>query len=171
LMALAARNGWRVYFLGGAPGAAAEARTRLQHALPALQIVGVDAPHVDADGGLANEADVLERIAAAAPDLILVGLGSPKQERWIARYRASLGDAVAVAVGVSLEFMAGYVRRAPRWMSQAGLEWLFRLSQEPGRLWRRYLLRDPYFVWIVLRQMSGGGRIDLSPRGADSALL
>lgn len=156
LMGVAARNGWRVYFLGGAPGAAAEAHRRLRERLPLLQVVGIDAPKADADGALMNEAEVLGRIRAAAPDLILVALGSPKQERWIGRYRESLGPTVAVGVGVSLEFLAGYVQRAPRWMQLAGLEWLHRLCQEPGRLWKRYFLRDPFFVWIILRQMLTG---------------
>jgi N-acetylglucosaminyldiphosphoundecaprenol N-acetyl-beta-D-mannosaminyltransferase len=82
---------------------------------------------------------------------VFVAFGAPKQEFWIERARPALGAAVAVAVGASLEFVVGRVRRAPAWMSQAGLEWLFRLGQEPRRLWRRYLLRDPQFLLVVGR--------------------
>jgi N-acetylglucosaminyldiphosphoundecaprenol N-acetyl-beta-D-mannosaminyltransferase len=94
---------------------------------------------------------VVERVRAARPDLVLVALGSPKQERWVGRALPQIRPAVVVGVGASLDFLAGAVRRAPRWMSRAGLEWLFRLWQEPRRLARRYLLRDPRFLPILAR--------------------
>jgi N-acetylglucosaminyldiphosphoundecaprenol N-acetyl-beta-D-mannosaminyltransferase len=149
LVRLAAAEGWRVYLVGGAPGTAAAAAARFRSELGA-EVVGHEAPLVSPAGESADEEAVLARIRAARPDLVLVAFGAPKQELWIERARTTLGPAVAVAVGASLEFVVGRVRRAPAWMSRAGLEWAFRLAQEPRRLWRRYLLRDPRFVLVAL---------------------
>jgi N-acetylglucosaminyldiphosphoundecaprenol N-acetyl-beta-D-mannosaminyltransferase len=151
LLARAAERGWRVYFLGGAPGVAALARDKLRESLPRLQIVGIDAPRIDVDEAPEMQAALLDRIRALAPDLVFVALGAPKQEIWIDLVRDQLRPAVLFGVGASLDFVAGTIPRAPTWMSQSGLEWLFRLVREPGRLWRRYLLRDPKFVLIVGR--------------------
>jgi N-acetylglucosaminyldiphosphoundecaprenol N-acetyl-beta-D-mannosaminyltransferase len=85
---------------------------------------------------------------------VLVAFGSPKQELWIHHHREQLGAAVAVAIGASLDFVAGRVKRAPAWMSRAGLEWVYRLAQEPRRLWRRYLVNDPKFLGILLRELA-----------------
>ncbi len=153
LLARAAQRGWRVYLLGGAPGVAALARDRLRETLPALQIVGVDAPRIDIDEPSEARAATLGRIQVAAPDLVLVALGAPKQEIWIDLVRDQLRPAIFFGVGASLDFVAGTLPRAPAWMSQSGLEWLFRLTREPGRLWRRYLLRDPKFLLIVGRSL------------------
>jgi N-acetylglucosaminyldiphosphoundecaprenol N-acetyl-beta-D-mannosaminyltransferase len=147
---LAASRGWRVYLLGGAPGAAAAAAARMSREFGA-NVVGVDAPAVTAEGDQVAEQAIVERIQAARPDLIFVALGSPKQERFCERIRERVGPAVLLGVGVSLSFVAGYVRRAPRLISRLGLEWLYRLVQEPRRLWRRYLVEDPQFLGIVWR--------------------
>ena len=92
-----------------------------------------------------------QRVAESGAQLLLVALGSPKQELWIHRHRGELGPVVAVGVGASIDFVAGMVRRAPAWMSRAGLEWLFRLAQEPRRLFRRYLVEDVRFLPILWR--------------------
>lgn len=148
LMAVAARRGWRVYLLGGAPGAADAAAGRLAREL-GVRIVGVDAAWIDL--ALAGADAAAERVRAASPDLVLVALGCPKQERWIFRAAPHIRPAVAVAVGAALDFIAGHVRRAPPWMSRAGLEWLFRLAQEPRRLAYRYLVKDPRFLAVLAR--------------------
>jgi N-acetylglucosaminyldiphosphoundecaprenol N-acetyl-beta-D-mannosaminyltransferase len=163
LVERAARRGWRVYLLGGAPGVAAQAAERLQARFPDLLLAGADAPRVtlaerDAEGDAA-----LARLAAARPELVLVALGAPKQELWIHRNRAALAPAVAVGVGASLDFVAGRVRRAPRWMSRTGLEWLWRLGREPRRLWRRYLVQDPAFAAILWRELRALRRLPRSP--------
>ncbi len=150
LMELAARRRWRVYLLGGEPGVAEEAAVRLEREL-GLRVAGVDAPAVELDGPPGASDGAIERVRAARPDLALVALGAPKQERWIHRALPRIRPAVAMAVGASLDFLAGRVRRAPRWMARAGLEWAFRLAQEPRRLGRRYLLKDPRFLAIVAR--------------------
>jgi N-acetylglucosaminyldiphosphoundecaprenol N-acetyl-beta-D-mannosaminyltransferase len=152
LLERAAERGWRIYFLGGAPGVAEQACAQLRASLPELRIVGVDAPLVRIDEPPEAREAVLARVRAAKPELVLVALGAPKQEVWIDQCRSALEPAVLLGVGASLDFVARTIPRAPVWMKSAGLEWLFRLSREPRRLWRRYLLQDPRFVGIVARQ-------------------
>jgi N-acetylglucosaminyldiphosphoundecaprenol N-acetyl-beta-D-mannosaminyltransferase len=118
-----------------------------------LRIVGIDSGRIDVNGGPEVQRPILDRIAAAQPDLLLVALGAPKQELWSHEQRAGLGSAVAVGVGASLDFIAGAQRRAPRWMSESGLEWAYRLAQDPKRMASRYLLRDPQFFGIVAKQL------------------
>ena len=149
----AARRGWRLYLLGGAPGVADEAGRRLQALFPALMLAGTDAPLLSADPGDPASAAALARLRAARPDLVLVALGAPKQELWIDRHRDALRPAVAVGIGAALDFLAGRARRAPRLVSRAGLEWLWRLAREPRRLWRRYLVQDPAFAAILWREL------------------
>lgn len=147
---LAAEEGWSVYLLGGLPGAAELAAERLR-ALCNVRIVGVDAAMVSADGDAPGDIAVIERIRAARPDIVFVALGTPKQELFIWRVLDQIRPAVAIGVGASLDFLSGYVTRAPRWVSDAGFEWAYRLVQDPKRLWRRYLVRGPRFVGIVWR--------------------
>lgn len=149
LLQRAAAGGWGVYVLGGAPGSAETAARRMEREL-AVRVVGLDAPRIEVAGGPGEE-EVVERIRSARPDIILVGLGSPKQERFIARVLPRVRPAIALGVGASIDFLAGRARRAPRWISAAGLEWLFRLLHEPRRLARRYLVRDPRFVLVFGR--------------------
>jgi N-acetylglucosaminyldiphosphoundecaprenol N-acetyl-beta-D-mannosaminyltransferase len=156
----AAARGWRVYLLGGGTGVAADAAARLQARFPRVNVVGVDAPRIGADGSDGDAGAALARLRAANPDLVMVALGAPKQELWIHRHREALAPAVAVGVGGSLDFIAGRVRRAPRWASRAGLEWAWRLAREPRRLWRRYLVDDLRFGPILVRELRarrGGG--------------
>jgi N-acetylglucosaminyldiphosphoundecaprenol N-acetyl-beta-D-mannosaminyltransferase len=153
LLGRAARRGWRTYLLGGAPGVAEEAARRLRARLPSLVVAGTDAPRITLEPGDPEGEAALARLRAARPDLVLVALGAPKQELWIHRHRAALGPAVAVGVGATLDFLSGRVRRAPRWVSRAGLEWLWRLGREPRRLWRRYLVQDPAFAAILWREL------------------
>jgi N-acetylglucosaminyldiphosphoundecaprenol N-acetyl-beta-D-mannosaminyltransferase len=157
LVRLAAKRRWRVYLLGGGPGVAEQAGEKLGRELGAL-IVGTDSPVVDSDGSADSSEHTLERLRAASPDLVLVAFGAPKQELWIDRFSDRIGPAVAIGVGGSLDFITGKVKRAPAWMSRAGLEWLYRLLQEPRRMWRRYLVEDPAFIAIVARSRRRAGR-------------
>jgi N-acetylglucosaminyldiphosphoundecaprenol N-acetyl-beta-D-mannosaminyltransferase len=150
LLERAGRRGLRVYFLGGGPGIALEAAEVARRRYGA-SIVGVDSPLVSRTGEATD--DVVERIRAARPHLLFVALGAPKQELFIDRYRERLLPVVSLGIGASLDFVAGRVRRAPAWVSRAGLEWLFRLSQDPKRLARRYLVDDPRFAGIFLRTL------------------
>lgn len=156
LMQLAAKKKWRVYLLGGAEGVAEEAAVLLRDKMQ-VNVVGIDTRRI---GLTANEdeANVLERLHAAAPQLVLVALGCPKQELFIDRARAALSGVVAVGVGASLDFLVGRVQRSPAWMSRVGLEWVYRLAQEPRRLWRRYLIVDTQFVFIILRALLSAPR-------------
>jgi N-acetylglucosaminyldiphosphoundecaprenol N-acetyl-beta-D-mannosaminyltransferase len=154
LLERAAARAWRVYFLGGAPGVAALARERLREQLPGLDVVGIDAPRIEVDAPPEEREAVLASVRAARPDVVLVALGAPKQEIWIDGAREALRPAVLLGIGASLDFIAGTVTRAPRWMSETGLEWLYRLSREPRRLWRRYLVRDPKFAVVVARLLT-----------------
>jgi N-acetylglucosaminyldiphosphoundecaprenol N-acetyl-beta-D-mannosaminyltransferase len=152
LMQRAGARGLKVYLLGGQPGAAVEAAEILKVQY-GVRVVGTEDGMILPDQPEAPEQKaVLERIRAAHPDLLLVGLGTPKQEIWIAQNARHFGSAVAIVVGASLDFIAGKVPRAPRWMSRAGLEWSYRLAREPRRLWRRYLVRDPKFLFILARE-------------------
>lgn len=141
-----------VYFLGSTESACVEAARRLSISMPDLRIVGWDSPAFepysdDLDGLFRG----FQRIRKAKPDLILFAFGNPKQEYAMWRYRELYYPAVGLGVGASIDFLAGKVERAPEWMSRAGFEWLFRLAQEPGRLWRRYLVRDRAILGIFLR--------------------
>jgi N-acetylglucosaminyldiphosphoundecaprenol N-acetyl-beta-D-mannosaminyltransferase len=158
LLERAAARGWRVYFLGGAPGVAATARDRLVEQLPSLQVVGVDAPRFQVTDSRESQRELVAAIRATRPDIVLVAFGAPKQEVWIDLARDELRPAVLLGIGASLDFIAGTVPRAPRWMSSNGLEWLFRLWREPGRMWRRYLVRDSRFVLVLGRALVSRGR-------------
>lgn len=153
LMQRALERRYRVFLLGGAPGVADGARVALQRDFPGLAIVGVDASRVDVDQ---ISTDLVARIKAAQPNLVLVALGAPKQEIFSSEQSEALAPAVLLGIGASLDFVAGVRNRAPAWISGLGVEWLFRLVQEPRRLARRYLLRDPRFLLIMARQLWGG---------------
>ena len=158
LARLAAERRWRVYLLGGAPGVAELAGEMMSSEL-GVHVVGTDSPVIYHDGGSDEAEMILDRLLAAQPHLVLVALGAPKQELWIDRFGGLITPAVAMGVGGSFDFMIGRVKRAPAWMSSAGLEWMFRLGQEPQRMWRRYLIEDPRFLAIVarsLRRVRGG---------------
>jgi len=154
LMERAAQRQWRVFFFGGQPGVAETAARELSDAY-GVEIVGTDSPVVRQDGRMTDPHATLSGLNSARPDLVLVALGAPKQELWIDRFRDSIAPAVAIGVGASLDFVAGRSRRAPSWLSRAGLEWFYRLIHEPRRLWRRYLVEDPRFLMIVVRQKRG----------------
>ena len=144
-----AGSGRSVYLLGGTAEESAGAAQSIGERLPSLTIVG-------AHDGYFRSADreaVIKAIHAASPDVLLVAMGFPRQEGWIAANLPRLNVRVAVAEGGSFSFISGAARRAPRWMRRAGLEWLFRLVRQPSRLRRQLSL--PVFVWLVLRQRLG----------------
>lgn len=154
----AAAKGHRLYLMGAMPGVAAKAAEVLTVRYPGLKIVGTHSPSFGFEKNEAECDEIVRRIVEAAPDVLFIGLGSPKQEKWTDRYLARLGVPVTVGVGISFDYVAGTVRRAPRWMQGAGLEWAWRLAMEPRRLWKRYLVNDPVFFWLVLKQKWNGRR-------------
>jgi N-acetylglucosaminyldiphosphoundecaprenol N-acetyl-beta-D-mannosaminyltransferase len=123
-----------------------------------LKVVGTLSPRLDMEQPPECRASVVDTVRAASPDLVLVAFGAPKQELFIAEVEEALRPAVLIGIGASLDFVAGIVPRAPAWMSRTGLEWAYRLAQEPRRLWRRYLVRDPKFALIVLRSIRAAAR-------------
>lgn len=153
LMAMAAAQGLSVYLLGGVPGVGDKAAQRLVALNPTLRIVGVDSPPLGFEKNPAQQAAVLQKIAAARPNLLLVALGCPKQELWMSQQRHAYAPSVAIGIGATLDFIAGVVRRAPPWMSRSGLEWAYRLFQEPKRMAQRYLVRDRAIVGIAWRML------------------
>jgi N-acetylglucosaminyldiphosphoundecaprenol N-acetyl-beta-D-mannosaminyltransferase len=148
----AARTGQRFYLYGGRnQGALVELTRMLRLRYPGLKIVGGHAPPFRTLSAEEEHAIVAD-INRAAPDVVWVGIGVPRQEKWMARMRARLDAPVLIGVGAAFDFHAGLVRQAPPWMQRAGLEWAFRLAQEPRRLWRRYLRYNPRFVTGFARQ-------------------
>lgn len=145
LCRLAAERGYRVFLLGGAPGVGDSASANLRARYPGLRIVGVESPPFR-EPTAAEHAALIDRIRDARPDLLIVAFSQPKGERWIhANYR-DLGVPVCVQLGASLDFAAGRVRRAPRWLQRAGLEWAYRLALEPRRLAGRYIGNGLFFI-------------------------
>ncbi|MEX2545789.1 MAG: WecB/TagA/CpsF family glycosyltransferase, partial [Phycisphaeraceae bacterium] len=139
-----------VFLLGGEPGTADAAARILQQHAPGLRVVGTLCPPPGFEDDARFIRDMADTLVSARPDIVYVALGSPKQERLIARLRPALPDAWWLGVGISFSFVAGHVRRAPRWMQRLGLEWVHRLAQEPRRLARRYLLQGLPFAARLL---------------------
>jgi N-acetylglucosaminyldiphosphoundecaprenol N-acetyl-beta-D-mannosaminyltransferase len=150
----AARQGYRCFFYGGAPGVAERLGESLTRRFPGLLVVGAEAPPFRPLTP-EEDAEAVHRINAASPDVVFVGLGCPKQERWMAGHRELIRAPVLLGVGAAFDLLTGRVAQAPRWMMAAGLEWLFRLVQEPRRLWRRYLVYNPLFLFHVALELLG----------------
>ncbi len=148
-------RGWRHFFYGGTPESVGRLTNRLQARFPGLQVAGSHAPPFRPLTDV-EKADVIEQINSANPDLVWVGLGMPKQELWSAEFQPHLDAPVLLAVGAAFDFHAGTVKQAPHWMQRASMEWLYRLVQEPRRLWRRYLIGNTRFVWLVGRELLSG---------------
>lgn len=153
LLERAAAQGLRVGFFGSTPETLSKLQTNVLGRWPALQVVYAYSPPFRP---LSPEEDrvIMQEILASEVQLLFVGLGCPKQERWMAEHKDRL-PAVMLGVGAAFDFLAGTKPRAPRWMQQAGLEWLFRLMSEPRRLWKRYLLHNPRFVYLASLQLLG----------------
>jgi len=145
LASLAARRGFRLFLLGGREGVAKATAAILESKYAGLSIAGT----YEGSPAPAEDQIILERIQAARPQILLVAYGAPQQDKWIHRNLPKLGDLVAMGVGGAFDFLSGRVKRAPAWMQNAGLEWLYRLAREPWR-WRR-ILRLPKFVWLIVR--------------------
>lgn len=151
LAADAAARGMPIGLYGGAPDVARAFTHVLQERYPGLDVRLAISPPYRTLAPEEQRAD-LQRLGGAGVRLVFVGLGCPKQERWMATHHREL-PAVMVGVGAAFDFFAGSSKEAPRWMQRAGLEWLFRLSQEPRRLWRRYAWHNPRFLWHVAGQI------------------
>jgi N-acetylglucosaminyldiphosphoundecaprenol N-acetyl-beta-D-mannosaminyltransferase len=140
LTAAAARQNKSVFLIGGTRSAARKTADILLSRYPGLRVAGVHSESIDPKNGGETLKRLTKELAMAAPDIVYVALGSPKQEELIDKLRATLPDAWWLGLGIAFSFVSGEIRRAPRWMQQSGLEWLHRLAQEPMRLTRRYLI-------------------------------
>jgi N-acetylglucosaminyldiphosphoundecaprenol N-acetyl-beta-D-mannosaminyltransferase len=147
-------KGYRHFFYGGEPGVAEQLAETLKDRFPGTQVVGSYSPPFR---NLTPEEDdeIVRLISRTAPDVVWVGLGAPKQERWIHEHRKKLRAPLLVSVGAAFNILSGRHRQAPRWMREHGLEWLFRLLQEPRRLWRRYLIYGAQFIAYIFLDSMG----------------
>jgi len=160
LLALAERTvetGLRHVFYGGMPGVPEQLAASLTQKLPGLQVAAAISPAVKPLGST-PDGEAAEQLNALNAQIIWVGLGSPKQDLWMAQHRPLLTAPLLIGVGAAFDMLAGVKRQAPRWMQRTGLEWLFRLAQEPGRLGKRYLVYNPQFMWLALRRYGLRGR-------------
>lgn len=160
LASMAGRHGFRLFLLGARPGVADKAAARLQARSPGVQIVGTQHGYFDKTAGSIENEAVLQAINAAQPHILIVGFGMPIQERWLLENWRHIEAPVALPVGAAFDYIAGETQRGPGWMTDHGLEWLSRLVIEPRRLWRRYLIGNPLFLWRVLLQRMGWLRLD-----------
>lgn len=157
---LAARQGLSVFLLGGEAGTAAAAASKLQERFSGLAVAGTHEPYCGFENDDAENERIVSLCRERKPDILFTSLGFPKGVTWIDRHLAACRVPLAIEVGASFVFVAGRIRRAPRWMQRTGLEWAWRLMHEPRRLWRRYLLNDPPFFYYLARQKLSAG----SPR-------
>jgi N-acetylglucosaminyldiphosphoundecaprenol N-acetyl-beta-D-mannosaminyltransferase len=141
-----------VYLLGAGPGVAERAAANIHARWPHVRVVGTYSPPFGFEKDESETAAILRRIDAARPDVLVVGLGAPKQELWVAKHRERIAAKVSLCVGATIDFLAGEVRRAPRWMQRSGLEWLYRLLCEPRRLFKRYAKDACVFPRLVWRE-------------------
>jgi N-acetylglucosaminyldiphosphoundecaprenol N-acetyl-beta-D-mannosaminyltransferase len=151
LMEMAAKRGRSVYLFGAGVGVAEKAAAKLVEKYPGLKIAGCDSPWIDVNAPIADARGPIDKLKAAKPDLVLVALGAPKQEILMNMIKDEVAPAVMLGIGATLDFIAGTMKRAPKWMSRVGLEWSFRFVQEPKRMFERYVLRDSRYPGIVLR--------------------
>ncbi len=151
-------GGLRVFLLGAGPGVAARAAESIQFRWPSVEVVDTYSPALGFEHDVRENEAILSRIARSRPDVLIVGLGAPKQELWVDLHRDRIEAAVTLCVGATIDFLAGEKQRAPLWMRKVGLEWLHRLAREPRRLAHRYARdawRFPRLVWHEWRQSRG----------------
>lgn len=152
----------RHFFFGSTPAVVQRLIDRLCVQFPTLKVAGTYSPPF---GAITPDEDerAVRSINGAHPDIVWVGLGTPKQERWMANHVGRVHAPVMIGVGAAFDFVSGTKRQAPRWMQRSGLEWAFRLANEPRRLGKRYLVNNPAFVWLVLQQSLGVRHFEMDP--------
>ncbi len=151
---MAAKKQYKMFFLGAAEGVAAKAANNLTMRYPGLKVVGTYSPPYGFEKQEQEIYKIIDIVRSAAPDILIVGLGAPKQEKFINNNRSSLGVPVSLGLGASLDFEAGDVKRAPGWMSDLGLEWMYRIIQEPKRMSKRYFMDAVRIVPLIHKYKS-----------------
>lgn len=139
---LAARRGYKVFLLGAAEGVAKEAAKRLKKKYKGLNVVGTYSPPFGFENDETEIKRIIEMINKSKPDILAVGLGAPKQEKFLRKFKNALNVPVSLAIGASIDFEAGNIKRCPKWMQKRGLEWFYRLMKEPKRMYKRYIVDD-----------------------------
>lgn len=155
LVELAAREGMTLFLLGSKPGIAEKATAKFKERYPNVEIVGVHHGYFDKTLNSAENQAVIQMVADAKPDILIVGFGMPLQERWLSETRELLAATVVLTGGAVFDYISGELHRGPQWMTDHGLEWLARLLIEPRRLWKRYIIGNPLFMWRILKQRLG----------------
>ena len=145
----AAEKGYSIFIIGGAEGVAEKAKENLERDLPGIRIVGTYAPPYGFEKDEAELEKINQVISTAHPDLVIACFGCPKQEKWIYENYLKYDGTVSICAGATVDFLAGNINRAPQWMSEHGLEWFYRFSQEPKRLFRRYFVDDIKVIGLV----------------------
>jgi N-acetylglucosaminyldiphosphoundecaprenol N-acetyl-beta-D-mannosaminyltransferase len=151
---MSCRKGYSHFLYGGRYGVAERLRAKLKERFPSLRVVGTYTPPFG-PLTLGQEAELRELVAASQPDLVWVGLSTPKQERWMAEFSSRLDSRIFIGVGAAFDYLTGDLRDAPEWVKRSGLQWLHRLNQEPRRLWKRYLINNPAFLLRITLQLTG----------------
>jgi N-acetylglucosaminyldiphosphoundecaprenol N-acetyl-beta-D-mannosaminyltransferase len=149
LMRRAGEKGWRVFLLGAKEEVVSKVAATYQHKYPRLVLAGYRNGYWK---GEAEEAQVVEQIRDAKPDLLFVAISSPKKEQFLGRWQAEMKIPFAMGVGGTFDVAIGHVKRAPVWMQKSGLEWFYRFLQEPRRMFRRYFIEDMAFVWLFIKE-------------------
>jgi len=144
---------YKFFFLGSSPDILEKLSSKLKKKYPGLKIAGTYAPPFSKSFSEEEDKKMIDMINMAKPDILWVGLTAPKQEKWIGKNINHLKVPVSIGVGAAFDFIAGKVKRAPKWMQKAGLEWFYRLYQEPKRLWKRYIIGNTLFIWLVIKEL------------------
>ena len=145
----AATKGYSIFILGGKEGVAIQAEKKLKKKFPEINIVGTYAPPLGFEEDNQELEYINKKISAASPDVLIVCLGCPKQEKWIYENYQKYNAKVSICAGATVDFLAGNVKRAPKWMSECGLEWFYRFMQEPKRLFKRYFVEDMKIIKLI----------------------
>jgi exopolysaccharide biosynthesis WecB/TagA/CpsF family protein len=143
-------NGYSIFLLGAALGVAEKAAKKLIEMYPKLNIVGTYSPSFGFENDKEENEKIIRMIKESKPDILFVGVGAPKQEKWIFKYKNKYNVPVSLGIGASFDFIAGNIKRAPKWMQNCGLEWFYRLLKEPKRMFKRYIIDDSKFIKIFI---------------------
>ena len=146
---VASKKGYTIFIIGGKDGIAAQAKTRLENRYPNIRIVGTYAPPFGFEKDVDELNHINQIISDAKPDLLITCFGCPKQEKWIYENISKYNAKVSICAGATVDFLAGNVKRAPRWMSEHGLEWFYRFLQEPKRMFKRYFVDDVKIIGLI----------------------
>ena len=156
LCEVAAEKGYKIFIIGGKDGIAEQAKEKLENRLPKIKIVGTYAPPFGFEKNESELDKINQMISEAHPDLLIACFGCPKQEKWIYENIEKYNAKVSVCAGATVDFLAGNVKRAPRWMSDHGLEWFYRFTQEPKRMFKRYFVDDTKIEKLIFKYAKKG---------------